>query len=40
MKVFTVHWNDYVQGRSEFMSPLINTIPVALIAVTAPLGQR
>ena len=31
-----VHWNDYLQGRSEFMSPLINTIPVALIAATTP----
>ena len=34
-----VHWNDYLQGRSEFMSPLINTIPVALIAITAPFGR-
>jgi hypothetical protein len=31
-----VHWNDYLQGRSEFLSPLINTVPVALLAITAP----
>ena len=35
-----VHWNDYLAGRSDFMSPLINTIPVALIAVTSPFGRR
>lgn len=34
-----VHWNDYLQGRSEFMSPLINTVPVALLAMTAPFGR-
>jgi len=31
-----VHWLDYVQGRAGFLFPLINTIPVALIAATTP----
>jgi len=31
-----VHWLDYVAGRSGPFYPLINTIPVALIALTAP----
>ena len=30
-----VHWLDYVSGRAGIVGPLINTIPVALIAVTA-----
>jgi hypothetical protein len=34
-----VHWNDYLQGRSELMSPLVNTVPVALLAITAPFGR-
>jgi hypothetical protein len=31
-----VHWLDYVSGRAGIVFPLINTIPVALIAATAP----
>jgi hypothetical protein len=34
-----VHWADHLSGRSGIVSPLINTIPVALIAVTA-FGRR
>jgi hypothetical protein len=35
-----VHWLDYVSGRAGIVGPLINTIPVALIAVTMPFGRR
>ena len=35
-----VHWLDFVSGRAGIVGPLINTIPVALIAVTTPLGRE
>ena len=35
-----VHWLDYVSGRAGVVFPLINTIPVALIAVTTPFGRQ
>lgn len=31
-----IHWHGYLQNRGDVMSPLINTIPVLLLAVTAP----
>jgi hypothetical protein len=32
-----VHWNDYLGGDGgDLMSPLVNTIPVILLAITAP----
>jgi len=35
-----VHWLDFVSGRAGPKYPLINTIPVALIAVTTPLRRQ
>ena len=35
-----VHWMDYLGDRADIVSPLINTIPVALIAATAPFNRR
>jgi hypothetical protein len=35
-----VHWLDYFADRRDVMSPLLNSIPVALLAVTAPFKQR
>jgi hypothetical protein len=35
-----VHWHDYLEDRSDVMSPLLNSIPVALLAITAPFKQR
>jgi hypothetical protein len=34
-----VHWLDYLGDRRDVMSPLLNSIPVALLAVTAPFGR-
>ena len=34
-----VHWLDFVRGRAGFLFPLINTIPVALIASTTPVRR-
>jgi hypothetical protein len=34
-----VHWMDYVRDRADIMSPLVNTIPVILLAVTAPFAR-
>ena len=35
-----VHLQDYLGDRSDVMSPLLNSIPVALLAITAPFKQR
>ncbi len=35
-----VHWQDYFGDRRDVMSPLVNSIPVALLAITAPFKQR
>jgi hypothetical protein len=35
-----VHWVDYLQAGEDIVSPLINTIPVALIAATTPFSRR
>ena len=35
-----VHWYDYLGDRRDVMSPLLNSIPVALLAITAPFKQR
>lgn len=34
-----IHWHDYLQNRGDIMGPLINTIPVLLLAVTAPFAH-
>jgi hypothetical protein len=34
-----VHWLDYLGDRRDVMSPLLNSIPVALLAITAPFGR-
>ena len=31
-----VHWQDYLGDRRDVMSPLLNSIPVVLLAITAP----
>lgn len=31
-----VHWHDYLGDRMDVMSPLLNSVPVALLAITAP----
>ena len=31
-----VHWQDYFGDRRDVTSPLVNSIPVALLAITAP----
>lgn len=31
-----VHWLDYLGDRMDMMSPLVNSIPVALLLITAP----
>ena len=31
-----VHWYDYFGERRDVMSPLLNSIPVALLGITAP----
>lgn len=35
-----IHWHDYLQSQRDIMSPLINTIPVVLLAVTAPFARE
>jgi hypothetical protein len=35
-----VHWVDYLRAGGEIISPLINTIPVVLIAATTPFSRR
>ena len=35
-----VHWQDYFGDRRDVMSPLLNTIPVVLLAITAPFNRR
>jgi hypothetical protein len=34
-----VHWHDYLADRRDVMSPLVNSIPVALLAIAAPFKQ-
>jgi uncharacterized membrane protein len=34
-----VHWVDYLDHGTDWASALVNTIPVALLAITAPLGR-
>ena len=34
-----VHWLDYFGDRRDVMSPLLNSIPVGLLAITAPFGR-
>lgn len=34
-----VHWLPYFQGGNDLISPLVNTIPVVLLAITAPFGR-
>lgn len=35
-----VHWHDYFRSTGgDIASPLVNTIPVALLAITAPFGR-
>jgi hypothetical protein len=34
-----IHWHDYLQNRRDIISPLIITIPVVLLAVTAPFAR-
>jgi uncharacterized membrane protein len=34
-----IHWHDYLQNRRDVMSPVINTIPVLLLAITAPFAR-
>jgi hypothetical protein len=31
-----VHWRDYLVNRGNVTSPLVNSVPVALLVVTAP----
>jgi len=31
-----VHWQDYFGDRRDVVSPLLNSIPVVLLAITAP----
>jgi uncharacterized membrane protein len=35
-----IHWHDYLQSQRDIMSPLINTIPVLLLAVTTPFARQ
>lgn len=34
-----IHWHDYLQNQRDIMSPLINTIPVPLLAITTPFSR-
>lgn len=34
-----VHWLPYFQNGTDLISPLVNTIPVVLLAITAPFGR-
>lgn len=34
-----VHWLDYLGDRRNLISPLVNSVPVALLAITAPFGR-
>ena len=35
-----IHWLGYVQGAGGLASPVVNTIPFALLAATAPRPRR
>jgi uncharacterized membrane protein len=35
-----IHWHGYLQNQADIMSPIINTIPVLLLAVTAPFARK
>lgn len=34
-----VHWQDYFADRRHRISPLLNSVPVALLSITAPCGR-
>jgi hypothetical protein len=34
-----VHWQDYFTDRRDLISPLLNSVPVVLLAITAPFGR-
>lgn len=34
-----IHWHDYLRSRGDIIYPLVNTIPVLLLAVTAPFAR-
>jgi uncharacterized membrane protein len=34
-----IHWHGYLQNQADIMSPVINTIPVLLLAITAPFAR-
>ena len=34
-----VHWIDYLDHGTDLAGPLVNTIPVVLLAITAPFGR-
>lgn len=34
-----IHWAEYLNGRRQLSSPLINSIPVLALGVTAPIGR-
>jgi hypothetical protein len=31
-----IHWAEYFSGRRELLSPVLNSLPLLLLAVTAP----
>jgi hypothetical protein len=35
-----IHWADYLRDLRHLSSPLINTLPVIILAVTAPWAER
>ena len=34
-----VHWRDYLDGGGDIIGPFVNTIPVVLLAITAPFAR-
>src|SRR4030095_2028045 len=34
-----IHWHDYLRDQRSLLSPLINTLPMLALAVTAPLAR-
>ena len=35
-----IHWADYLRDRRHLSSPLVNTVPVIILAITAPWADR
>ncbi|HEV8267046.1 MAG TPA: hypothetical protein VGR00_02385 [Thermoanaerobaculia bacterium] len=35
-----IHWAEYFHGRRQVLSPVVNSVPFVLFAVTAPRGRR